>query len=102
MTGVQTCALPIYSEPSQTSQGGNYNTGMISGIDLIGDRNLTFQLDVNGVPLSNSLATIEGKTMDFPMDADFAMMFRNIRGVSSVTGRATLPAGGTDPTLPVV
>jgi hypothetical protein len=28
-----------HSEPSQTSQGGNYNLGMISGINFIGDRN---------------------------------------------------------------
>jgi hypothetical protein len=81
-----------HSEPSQTSQGGNYNTGMISGVYCTGDRNLTAQLDLNGNPLGNF--------MDFPMDADFAMMFRNIRGVSSVSGRGTLPAPGTDPTLP--
>jgi hypothetical protein len=28
-----------HSEPSQTSQGGNYNTGLIAGINFIGDRN---------------------------------------------------------------
>jgi hypothetical protein len=28
-----------HSEPSQTSQGGNYNMGMISGINFTGDRN---------------------------------------------------------------
>jgi hypothetical protein len=28
-----------HTEPSQTSQGGNYNMGMISGINFIGDRN---------------------------------------------------------------
>jgi hypothetical protein len=28
-----------HSEPSQTSQGGNYNMGLISGINFIGDRN---------------------------------------------------------------
>jgi multicopper oxidase len=81
-----------HSEPSQTSQGGNYNTGMISGVYCIGDRNTVNQLDANGNPL--------GDFMDFPMDEDFAMMFRNIRGVSSVTGRGTVPAPGTDPTLP--
>ena len=75
-----------HSEPSQTSQGGNYNTGMISGVYSIGDRNAQSQ----GL----------GNFMDFPMDADFAMMFRNIRGVSSVSGRGTVPAPGTDPTLP--
>jgi hypothetical protein len=36
--------------------------------------------------------------MDFPMEQDFAMMYRNIRGVSIASG--TLPAPGTDPTLP--
>lgn len=28
-----------HSEPSQTAQGGNYNLGLISGINFIGDRN---------------------------------------------------------------
>jgi FtsP/CotA-like multicopper oxidase with cupredoxin domain len=28
-----------HSEPSQTSQGGNYNMGLISGLNFIGDRN---------------------------------------------------------------
>jgi hypothetical protein len=87
-----------HSEATQTSQGGNYNTGMISGVYSIGDRNLASQRDVNGVLLSTRLADPAG--INFPMDQDFAMMFRNIRGVSSVTGRGTQPAPGTDPTLP--
>ena len=29
-----------HSEPSQSSQGGNYNTGLIAGINFTGDRNL--------------------------------------------------------------
>jgi hypothetical protein len=28
-----------HSEPSQTAQGGNYNCGLISGMNVIGDRN---------------------------------------------------------------
>lgn len=28
-----------HSEPTQTSQGGNYNMGMIAGVNFIGDRN---------------------------------------------------------------
>jgi hypothetical protein len=56
---------------------------MISGVYCTGDRN------TNGA-------------MDFPMDADFAMMFRNIRGVSSsiTNNRGTVPAPGTDPNEP--
>ncbi|MDZ4230334.1 MAG: multicopper oxidase domain-containing protein [Dehalococcoidales bacterium] len=50
-----------HSEPSQTSQGGNYNTGLISGIYFTGDRNT------------------EGH-LDFPMEEDFWIMFRNYRG----------------------
>jgi hypothetical protein len=62
-----------HSEPSQTAQGGNYNMGLISGMYISGDRN----------------------TMrDFPMDPDFAMMFRNIRGISE-TGPA--PGEAPDP-----
>lgn len=36
-----------HSEPSQTSQGGNYNLGMISGMNFTGDRNV---LDALGRP----------------------------------------------------
>lgn len=36
-----------HSEPSQTAQGGNYNLGMISGMNFTGDRNV---LDVLGRP----------------------------------------------------
>jgi FtsP/CotA-like multicopper oxidase with cupredoxin domain len=64
-----------HCEPSQTAQGGNYNMGLISGMYIIGDRNI--------VP------------RDFPIEDDFLMMFRNIRGIS-VTG----PAPGTDPNNP--
>ncbi|MBI2859561.1 MAG: multicopper oxidase domain-containing protein [Chloroflexi bacterium] len=61
-----------HSEPSQTSQGGNYNTGLISGIYFTGDR--------NGM-------------MDFPMDEDFHMVFQNFRGCSLGTERAAPPLG---------
>jgi len=60
-----------HSEPSQTSQGGNYNMGLISGIYFTGDRN---------------------GTMDFPMDEDFKMAFQNIRGIAA-TGMAAPPLG---------
>ena len=81
-----------HSEASQTSQGGNYNTGMISGVYATGDRNTKYQRDVNGDLL--------GDFTDFPMDKDFAMMYRNIRGCSSKSGRGTYPAPGTDPNAP--
>lgn len=68
-----------HTEPSQTAQGGNYNCGLIAGINFIGDRNIPGH-------------------MNFPMDADFAMMFRNIRGISGVAGEsATYPAAGLPP-----
>jgi multicopper oxidase len=70
-----------HSEPSQSAQGGNYNCGLISGIYFIGDRNIPGH-------------------MNFPMDADFASMFRNIRGVSGIAGNApvgTVPAPGPRP-----
>jgi hypothetical protein len=87
-----------HSEASQTSQGGNYNTGMISGVYVTGDRNLPTQRDANGVLLSTRLANPNG--IDFPMDEDFAMMYRNIRGVSTTDGRGTFPSPGTDPNAP--
>jgi len=67
-----------HSEPSQTAQGGNYNCGLISGVYCTGDR------------------TIPG-AMNFPMDTDFQIMYRNIRGVSSANGSGILPAPGTPP-----
>lgn len=62
-----------HSEPSQTSQGGNYNTGLISGIYFVGDRNTPGYLD-------------------FPMDEDFHMAFQNIRGTNR-TKPAAPPIG---------
>lgn len=70
-----------HSEATQTSQGGNYNTGLISGAYCTGDRNAQSQ----GL----------GNHMDFPMEPDFFMMYRNIRGVNTIQG--TVPAPGTDP-----
>jgi hypothetical protein len=51
-----------HSEPSQTSQGGNYNCGLISGIYITGDRNTPGHFD-------------------FPMEHDFMASFQNIRGI---------------------
>jgi hypothetical protein len=59
-----------HSEPSQTAQGGNYNCGLIAGMNIIGDRNTM---------------------MDFPMDEEFRMMMELGRSTS-----ATGPAGGDD------
>jgi hypothetical protein len=71
-------------EPSQTAQGGNYNCGLISGIYVIGDRNAKSQ----GL----------GDWMNFPMDDDFKIMFRNIRGLSLADGvNATREASGPRP-----
>jgi Multicopper oxidase len=38
-----------HSEPSQTAQGGNYNMGLIAGMNFIGDRTI----DADGVHTSN-------------------------------------------------
>ena len=63
-----------HSEPSQVSQGGNYNTGLISGIYFIGDRNTPGY-------------------MDFPMDEDFHMAYQNVRGCTGGTERSAPPIG---------
>jgi FtsP/CotA-like multicopper oxidase with cupredoxin domain len=68
-----------HSEPSQTAQGGNYNMGLISGMYITGDRNFNPE-------------HYPGR--DFPMDEDFAMMFRNIRGILD---QETGPAPGEEP-----
>jgi len=70
-------------EPSQTAQGGNYNCGLISGVYVIGDRNAQGQ----GL----------GNYRDFPMDADFASMFRNIRGLAVGGINATRESAGPRP-----
>ncbi|OGU12980.1 MAG: hypothetical protein A2075_08825 [Geobacteraceae bacterium GWC2_58_44] len=68
-----------HSEPSQTAQGGNYNCGLISGMYVLGDRNTPGQ-------------------MNFPMDEDFSMMYRNTRGIGGVAGESgTHPAPGPRP-----
>lgn len=65
-------------EPSQTAQGGNYNCGLISGAYVIGDRNTPGH-------------------RDFPMDHDFAIMFRNIRGIAVGGVNATRESSGPRP-----
>ncbi len=59
-----------HSEPTQTTQGGNYNTALISGQYFIGDRNVALPrfniADDPGMPLL--------PPQTFPMDEDFAMM----------------------------
>jgi hypothetical protein len=40
-----------HSEPSQTAQGGNYNMGMISGINFTGDRNTPGAMNFPNQPL---------------------------------------------------
>lgn len=63
-----------HSEPSQTSQGGSYNCGMIAGIYFFGDRNTPGALD-------------------FPLDADFQMMI----GFGRRSGETGPPVGGWIP-----
>jgi FtsP/CotA-like multicopper oxidase with cupredoxin domain len=67
-------------ESSQTAQGGNYNMGLITGAYVLGDRNA----------LSQGL----GNFMNFPMDADFFKMFRNIRGLAVNGVNGTREAAG--------
>lgn len=60
-----------HTEMSQVAQGGNYNCGLIAGVNFIGDRN---------------------SLMDFPMDEDFVMMLamgRNIGKTGNPSGNAT-------------
>lgn len=60
-----------HCEPSQVAQGGNYNCGLIAGIDFIGDRNAR---------------------VDFPLDHEFRAILELGRSTS-----ATGPAAGQDP-----
>ena len=66
-----------HSEPSQTTQGGNYNTALISGMYIIGDRNIDLPRynvdDLAAAPGGNpDMPLLPPQT--FPMDEDFAMM----------------------------
>ena len=58
-----------HSEPTQTSQGGNYNCGLIAGIYFIGERQGS------------------GPVINFPMDHEFRMMLEG-GGSTSATGPA--------------
>lgn len=76
-----------HSEPSQGAQGGNYNCGLISGMYVIGDRNTLYNDPVKGL------------TMNFPMDHDFEMMYRYVRGCSD--GDFCDEAAGPRPEMPM-
>jgi hypothetical protein len=75
-----------HSEPSQTSQGGNYNTGLISGIYFTGDRR-GVGAKAHDDPPSNP------DIYEFPMDEDFYMGFQNMRGLHAGTERCAPPIG---------
>jgi hypothetical protein len=62
-----------HSEPSQTAQGGNYNCGLIAGMNFIGDRNTP-------------------GWMDFPMEEDFRLMLTMGNGAP-----VTKPPAGNNP-----
>jgi len=63
-----------HSEPTQTSQGGNYNCGLISGMYFFGDRNTA-------------------GAMNFTLDAEFQMMI----GRGRQSGETGPPVGGWPP-----
>ncbi|MBM4030465.1 MAG: hypothetical protein FJ291_01610 [Planctomycetes bacterium] len=67
-----------HSEPSQTTQGGNYNTALISGMYFIGDRNIPLPHfhaeDLFAAPGANHGAHPALPPQTFPMDHDLAMM----------------------------
>ncbi len=52
-----------HSEPTQTAQGGNYNQGLIAGMNFIGDRNADGRLSVS--PASN-IAVGPNGVLTFP------------------------------------
>ncbi|MBI4284840.1 MAG: multicopper oxidase domain-containing protein [Chloroflexi bacterium] len=57
-----------HSEPSQTAQGGNYNLGLIAGMNITGDRNLPggvteFPNDPDHVPPNTARASAEPHSM---------------------------------------
>jgi hypothetical protein len=64
-----------HSEPSQTAQGGNYNCGLIAGMNIIGDRNTP-------------------GWREFPRDEDWNMMLTLGNGAP-----VDKPGGGNDPPL---
>jgi hypothetical protein len=62
-----------HSEPSQTAEGGNYNCGMISGVEYIGDRNIAqqdpnFDADRIAIPGGNLtvVSGVNGPVVTFP------------------------------------
>lgn len=57
-----------HAEPSQTTQGGNYNTALISGIYFTGDRNIAAEIPAG----SDFPATYP---VDFPYEEDWFHMY---------------------------
>jgi hypothetical protein len=49
-----------HSEPSQTAQGGNYNMGMISGMNVTGDRNTPGAMNFPNQPLHHGVPHASG------------------------------------------
>ncbi|MBI2851483.1 MAG: multicopper oxidase domain-containing protein [Chloroflexi bacterium] len=58
-----------HAEPSQTTQGGNYNTALISGIYFTGDRNTLAR------PSNTPADYPASYPLDFPMDEDWHLMY---------------------------
>jgi hypothetical protein len=66
-----------HSEPTQSTQGGNYNTALISGMYIIGDRNIAlprFNVDDLWTNPGGNPGNPLLPPQTFPMDDDFAMM----------------------------
>jgi hypothetical protein len=69
-----------HSEPSQTAQGGNYNCGLISGLNFIGDHNVPLAAKNVTIVQPDGTATDTGPPLPpqtFPMDEDAFMMIFN-------------------------
>jgi len=88
-----------HSEPSQTTQGGNYNQGLIAGVNFTGDRNEDARLATatgNGLVVENNIISFPNTPLTFN-DPEFDAAFneRAVHGADPET--SPQPAAGPLP-----
>jgi hypothetical protein len=79
-----------HSEPSQTAQGGNYNCGLISGMNVIGDRNTPGDTPASvGLPLITTFP--HATTVHGPNSTGPAAGLEGVTGPMNLRGSTLAP-----------
>ena len=88
-----------HSEPSQTAQGGNYNCGMISGMNVTGDRNTPGATPASVGPLPLITTFPDAPTVHGPNSTGPASGPTAIGPLKAVTGPWRLRGSSVAPPL---